>query len=171
MKSARLIGYDYGYNARDMNFFFKFKGLIDGLPGDYFITDVGKQFGKEEYFHRGTGGYSWYNRYWTERTWDEETLKAAGILDNIHEEMKLAREATKTAAVAVTEKMVNVFPECKEVGTSLKAVRVSDHRVIKTLGIVLGAAAIGYGLYCGGKYIYEKIKEKKSKNEDMENKE
>ncbi len=58
-------------------------GYLEGTPGSYSLTDKGKMHGREEDHHAGVGGYSWYNRDWTTRTWDEEILAAlADEMDN-----------------------------------------------------------------------------------------
>ncbi len=68
-----------------MNALLRERGYLDGTPGSYSLTDKGKKYGKEEDHHRGVGGYSWYNRDWTTRTWDEEILTAlAGEMDDDH---------------------------------------------------------------------------------------
>lgn len=71
VKSARILGKDYGLTAQEMNQLLKDQGFLDGNPGEYFVTEKGAPFAKEIDFHRGSGGYAQYNRYWTERTWDE----------------------------------------------------------------------------------------------------
>ena len=75
-KSARLLGYEVGKSPREMNVLLKAHGYLYGEPGAYGLTEKGKQFGQEEDHHRGTGGYSTYNRDWTTTTWDESVLDA-----------------------------------------------------------------------------------------------
>jgi hypothetical protein len=75
-KSARILGAEMGLSAQEMNGLLKQHGYLDGPPGGYSLTEKGAQYGLEEDHHRGPGGYSWYNRDWTTRTWDESVLEA-----------------------------------------------------------------------------------------------
>nr|WP_129591241.1 hypothetical protein [Dietzia sp. oral taxon 368] len=75
-RSAQDIGRGMGKTAREMNALLFEHGYLDGGPGDYGLTDKGKQFGSETYYERGTGGYQSYNRAWTVRTWDESIAEA-----------------------------------------------------------------------------------------------
>lgn len=95
-KSARTLGYDYGLSAQEMNYVLKEKGFLEGDAGDYGVTEQGRPFAEEQDFHRGTGGYAQYNRYWTTRSWDEGI---ADVLDVTDEDKSAAR-----AAVAATRK-------------------------------------------------------------------
>lgn len=70
-KSARILGYEFGRNAQQMNELLKENGYLYGEPGAYGLTEKGEQFGAEQDHHRGTGGYAHYNRDWTTRTWGE----------------------------------------------------------------------------------------------------
>ncbi len=36
-------------------------GYLEGSPGDYSLTEKGKEYGSEQYQHRGNGGYAHYN--------------------------------------------------------------------------------------------------------------
>lgn len=65
-----------GKTAREMNALLLEHGYLDGVPGDYVLTDKGKQYGSESYYERGTGGSQSYNRAWTVRTWDEGITEA-----------------------------------------------------------------------------------------------
>lgn len=55
------------------------EGFLTGQPGDYSLTEKAMNFAKEQDFHRGTGGYSWYNRYWTTRTFDDSIKKLLNV--------------------------------------------------------------------------------------------
>jgi len=93
-KSARILGEDFGLTAQEMNQLLKDQGFLDGDPGAYFLTEKGAEFAKEIDFHRGTGGYAQYNRYWTERTWDESIKD---VLDTSYESRRAARDAVAEA--------------------------------------------------------------------------
>ncbi len=75
-KSAALIGRAIGKTAREFNALLHEHGYLEGGPGDYFLTEKGKEYGAEKYHHRGNGGYSHYNRDWVTRTWDEGIVTA-----------------------------------------------------------------------------------------------
>jgi len=75
-RSAQYIGRGMGKTAREVNALLLEHGYLEGGPGDYGLTDKGKQYGSETYHHRGTGGSQSYNRDWTVRTWDESIAEA-----------------------------------------------------------------------------------------------
>jgi len=56
-----------------MNVILKELGYVEGDPGAYGVTEKGAKYAFEKDHHRGPGGYSWYNRDWTTRTWDNGT--------------------------------------------------------------------------------------------------
>ena len=93
-KSARILGEDLGLNSQEMNQLLKDQGFLEGDPGAYVVTEKGAQFAKETDFHRGPGGYSWYNRDWTQRTWDESIKD---VLDTSPESRQAARDAVAEA--------------------------------------------------------------------------
>ena len=45
-KSARVLGWEFGRNAREMNALLKQQGYLDGEPGAYGLTEKGKQYGR-----------------------------------------------------------------------------------------------------------------------------
>lgn len=75
-KSARVLGWEFRKTAQEMNVLLKEHGYLYGDPGAYGLTEKGEQFAQEQDHHRGTGGYSHYNRYWETRTWAGETAAA-----------------------------------------------------------------------------------------------
>ena len=91
-KSARALGQEYGLTSQEMNYVLKKEGYLSGDAGDYSITEKGAQYAEETDFHRGTGGYAHYNRYWTTRKWDEILKEILNITEEMKEE---AREAVK----------------------------------------------------------------------------
>ena len=97
-KSARILGEAYSLNAQEMNYILNKEGFLDGEPGEYFPSEMGKQYATQKDFHRGTGGYAQYNRYWTTTTWDDS------IEDVLHITPELKAEARK--AVADRRKML-----------------------------------------------------------------
>ena len=75
-KSARVLGWEFGRTAREMNELFNQYGYLEGDPGAYRITEKGQQYAEEQYHFRGTGGYAHYNPHWETRTWNAETAAA-----------------------------------------------------------------------------------------------
>ena len=93
-RSARIMGHDYGLTATEMNFLLKEEGILDGGPGMWTVREKGKQYADEQDHHRGTGGYSWYNRDWETRTWNPSITDELNITN---EKLQQAREATRAA--------------------------------------------------------------------------
>lgn len=93
--SATQIGKLFGLNGQEMNMALKILGYLDGEPGNYALTEKALQYGRESDFHRGTGGSSWYNRYWTQRSYDES------IVEQLREEM--TPEVIRAAVAQVKE--------------------------------------------------------------------
>nr|WP_308545932.1 hypothetical protein [uncultured Lachnoclostridium sp.] len=91
-KSARMLGQEHGLTSQEMNYILKKEGYLEGEAGDYSITEKGAPYAEETDFHRGTGGYAHYNRYWTTRNWDESLTDVLDITEEMKEE---ARETTK----------------------------------------------------------------------------
>lgn len=75
-KSARVLGWEFGRTAREMNELLKLHGYLYGNPGAYGLTEKGQQYAEEKYHSRGTGGYAQYNPSWETRTWNDETAAA-----------------------------------------------------------------------------------------------
>jgi hypothetical protein len=91
-KSATLLGRPYGLTGAEMNYLLKKEGFLYGEPGAYGVTPKGEPYANEKDYHRGTGGYSWYNRYWDTRSWDPR------ILDDIYLSPECRREVQQGAA-------------------------------------------------------------------------
>ena len=70
--SAKRIGEVLGLNAREVNLLLKEKGFLSGKPGDWILTELGKQFGKVIPRDNGWGG--WAKRTWNIMMWDEEIV-------------------------------------------------------------------------------------------------
>ena len=87
-KSARILGEQLNITAEEMNELLKLNGFLEGEPGDYRVTAAGEPYATERYEHRGPGGYAFYNREWTVRTWDDSIMD---VLDTSSEIIKEAR--------------------------------------------------------------------------------
>ncbi len=75
-KSARVLGWEFGLTAREMNELLKKHGYLYGTPGAYGLTEKGQLYAEERYHSRGTGGSAQYNPSWETRTWSGETEAA-----------------------------------------------------------------------------------------------
>lgn len=102
--SARILGQDYGLTAEEMNRVLVKLGFLKGSPGDYSLTEKAMQYAVEKDFHRGTGGYSCYNRYWTTRTFDDSIKEvldvSAELISEVRDEIATARAARYAAQAA-----------------------------------------------------------------------
>ncbi|MDR6574771.1 hypothetical protein J2X60_003437 [Curtobacterium sp. 320] len=96
--SATVLGREFGLSAQEMNFILKEEGFLYGEPSAYGVTEKGAEFASEEDHHRGTGGYSHYNRYWTTRKWDERIADELVIDDERKRELRDAIATSKRAA-------------------------------------------------------------------------
>lgn len=174
--SARILGQDYGLNAQEMNRVLVKEGLLTGQPGDYSLTEKAMNFAKERNFHRGTGGYYWYNRYWTTRIFDDSIKELLNVTPELKEEVRneiatervarcvarakadaefLAKQATENATKEVAEIETGEFiRKCKKAG----AVGL----------IVIGVATVCYGIYEVTPKVKKWWNEKNSKKEDLE---
>ena len=89
-KSARILGKENCLTSQEMNYILKKEGFLSGNTGEYSVTDKGEPFAEEKDFHRGTGGYDHYNRYWSNRTWDESIENELNITDDMKKEARNA---------------------------------------------------------------------------------
>lgn len=163
-KSARILGEDLGLNSQEVNQLLKDQGFLEGDPGAYVVTEKGAPFAKETNFHRGPGGYSCYNRDWTQRTWDESIKD---VLDTSLASRQAARDAVSEArrlkwgAIKAERAEVDasfrssrpdLFPiEKPESGISDSAGSDNGLSGLAVAGIVAGGVAIiagiGYGIH------------------------
>lgn len=161
-KSARILGQEYGMTAEEMNRALVKQGFLEGEPGDYRPTEKALKYVQEKDFHRGTGGYDHYNRYWTTRTFDESIMDELDITPEvkkeIREELSAVRQARRAARSLAEERAERDYLDsmaAKEAAE--KAAQEADIRYeeildrIKTAtGVtvaILGLAALGYSAY------------------------
>lgn len=169
-RSAHILGEDLGLNSQEMNQLLKDQGFLEGDPGAYVVTEKGAQFAKETDFHRGPGGYSWYNRDWTQRTWDESIKD---VLDTSPESRQAARDAVAEARrlkwnaikaeraeadAAFRASRPDLFPvEKAETAISDSTDSEDGLSGLAVAGIIAGGAAllagIGYGVYKAAPHI------------------
>lgn len=75
-KSARVLGWEFGRTAREMNGLLKDHGYLHGDPGAYGLTEKGKQYADEHHHTNGVGGYAQYQVNYETRTWNDGTAAA-----------------------------------------------------------------------------------------------
>lgn len=160
--SARILGQDYGLTAEEMNRVLVKLGFLQGTPGDYSVTQKALQYVVEKDFHRGTGGYASYNRYWTTRTFDDSIKDAldvsADIINEVRDEI-VADRATRYAAQAVARAQANVDFLTKQ--AAQKAAQAEVERAVPEANELLakwknagkisivfgGVILVSYGIY------------------------
>ncbi len=157
--SARLLGKEYGLTAEEMNCVLLKLGFLTGEPGDYSLTEKAMQYAIEKEFHRGTGGYSWYNRYWTTRTYDDSIKEVLNVTDELVCEVRsdlaakrlakaVARAAAKTQAE--TEFLSKQTSDIANMGPALfenNGSSINWKKVAKVGFIAGGVLLAGYGIY------------------------
>lgn len=152
-KSARMLGQEHGLTSQEMNYVLKKEGYLSGDAGDYSVTDKGAPFAEETDFHRGTGGYAHYNRYWTTRNWD----------DSLTDDLDITEEMKEEAREAVKEKRRQNWDEIKEarriaeeefLARNNQVDEVEEEEptkdglnVLGVVAIVSGLLALGFGIY------------------------
>lgn len=160
--SARIFGQEYGLTGEEMNRLLVNQGILTGEPGSYDLTSKGLQYSVTKHFHRGTGGYSRYNRCWITRTYDESIkdildLSAEAIADakKAVADARMARYAAQATARAEANakflakeaaKKAEKLAEEKAVKESLE--RITRYKKIGKIGLAItGVVTVGYGIY------------------------
>jgi hypothetical protein len=151
-KSARILGYDFGLNAQEMNVLLKQEGFLDGEPGAYSVTERGEPYADEQFNYRGTGGSIQYNPTWTTTTWDDSITSELDVTDDkkqqIRQQVADARRAAREPAV---EEEIEPQPEEDSNGRGFDA---------RPLLVVGGVIAAGFGIYKAAPHIKRFINEK-----------
>jgi ribosomal protein L37AE/L43A len=162
-KSARMLGEEYGLTSQEMNYILKEEGYLSGEAGEYTVTDKGAPFAEEKDFHRGTGGYAHYNRYWTTRTWDE----------SIEDELNVTADMKEAARNAVAEARRQHWDNIKKARAEADAAFLErykqndendnasdessdDDSNLLGAGLIIGGLIVlGYGVYKAVPHIVE----------------
>ena len=167
--SATRIGKHFGLNGQEMNAVLCRLGILEGEPGNYALTELGKQFGRYNYFDNGYGGYA--ARAWDTISYDES------IIDWLHQKinidliqealtyLKEHRAAVKAVQIAAQKaNEAELLRKAKEKMAALEeAMRLSKNRKT-TAAIILvsiGVIAVGTGIYFG----VRKYKKRKAEHE------
>lgn len=149
-KSARILGQEYGLTAQEMNFVLKEEGFLDGEPGNYIVTEKGETYAMEEDHHRGTGGYSRYNRDWTTRTWDDEIKNELDITNDRKREI---RQAISEAKQKLREsKDENTTIECVSNNDETTETNSNNDELVWAVGALILAAST-FGIYKAAPYV------------------
>lgn len=149
-KSARILGQEYGLTAQEMNFVLKEEGFLDGEPGNYTVTEKGETYAIEEDHHRGTGGYSWYNRYWTTRTWDDEIKNEMDITNDRKREIRQAISEAKQKLKESEDEDVAI--ECDSNNDETTETNSNNDVLVLAVGALILAAST-YGIYKAAPYV------------------
>ena len=160
--SARVLGQDYGLTAEEMNRVLVKLGFLKGDPGDYSLTEKAIQYAVENNFHRGPGGYDYYNRYWTTRTFDDSIKEVLDISDELISEVRdeittsrAARYAARAAARAQAHEEAlakqaaeKAAHEAAEIAAMKKEELLAKWKKAGKIGLIVGGVlTVGYGVY------------------------
>lgn len=72
MKSAKQLGEILGLGAQTVNRTLKSMGFLDGEPGKYSLTELGKTVGELREKTNGYGGYA--KKDWSFTMWDDSVI-------------------------------------------------------------------------------------------------
>lgn len=90
--SATKLGKMIGLSGEEVNKKLASLGYLKGVPGDWGITEKGKQFGELRYKDNGYGGYA--ARSWSYIVWDDSLASKLGDpkarLKEVNKNRKLA---------------------------------------------------------------------------------
>lgn len=181
--SATRLGQLYGLTAEEMNKVLVKNGILTGEPGNYDVTSKGLPYTTTKNWHRGTGGYSCYNRYWNTRTFDESIKEVLEVTKELVAEVRaeieenkllkaaarkaarekadaefLRREAAKEAAKIAAEK--EALEALKRKENWLKAGKIGL--------VVSGVVITGYGVYKVIPHIKKWWKDREVKDDESE---
>lgn len=160
--SARILGQDYGLTAEEMNRVLVKQGFLQGTPGNYSLTQKALEYAVEKDFHRGTGGYACYNRYWTTRTFDDSIKEALNVSADLINEVRgeiAADRAARYAAQAAARAQANAdfltkqtaekaAQEAAEIATKETEELIAKWKKAGKIGLIAGGVLIvGYGVY------------------------
>lgn len=175
-ESARIMGQKYGMTAQEMNCALKKLGFLKGEPGNYSPTEKAMKYVEETDFHSGCGGYSWYNRYWTTRTFDDSIEDALNITPELKAEIaselsarRLARAAERDAAIAKAEADFWASQATKETAEESFEEKMEDLKKAGMIGLgIATAVGVGYGIYKAVPHVKKWWNDKKKKNIEID---
>ncbi|MFI5820194.1 hypothetical protein ACIA8I_13885 [Streptomyces rishiriensis] len=156
-KSARVLGQSYGLTAQEMNFILKEEGFLDGEPGNYSVTEKGKEYADEQHHSRGTGGYAQYNRAWSTTTWNDEIANELEITDERKREIRQAISDARRKAGESDNVDADAADESD--GTDGDESHDSNGALVAAVGALLLAAS-AYGVYRAVPYVKRFLNDK-----------
>ena len=159
-ESARLLGQRLGLSSQETNHMLKEEGFLEGKPGNYNLTEKGKEFGEYSAHDNGYGGYA--HRSWGFPIWDSD--KVLSSIDTSPEKIEEYRNSYKEAkALARLSK-----PE-PDSTTVIDEPLDNESGSSSSLGvaIALGIAALGLTAIAGLLKVFGKGDN--SEKEDIEN--
>ncbi len=150
-KSARVLGQEFGLTPQEMNFVLKEEGFLDGEPGNYTVTEKGKKYAEEQDHSRGNGGYSWYNRSWTTRTWDDGITDELDITEDRKKEIRQAISIAKQKIKETEDEGTTI--ECDSCSNEEGDTTDDNNDVLVFAIRALLVAVSVYGIYKATPYI------------------
>ena len=179
--SARVLGQDYGLTAEEMNRILVKLGFLQGTPGDYSVTQKALQYAVKKDFHRGTGGYACYNRYWTTRTFDDSIKNVLDVSAELINEVRgeiAADRAARYAAQAAARAQANAEFLAKQAAEKAaqelaernareaEAIIARWKKAGKISLVVGGVIIVGYGIYKISPQVKQWWNDRKKQDED-----
>ncbi len=174
--SATRIGNIFGLNGQEMNAVLCRLGILEGEPGNYALTELGKQFGRYNYYDNGYGGYA--ARAWDTTSYDESIIDwlKEKIRPEIVKEALARLEEHRSAVKAAQIAAQKAFEEEKlrkaaqmQAAIEEAARHSKNIKTVVVIGLVIvTAAAIGTGVYFGIKKHKVRKLEQAEKDRAME---
>lgn len=180
-KSATLLGKEVGLNGQEMNRVLVHYGYLEGEPGKYYPTDKAEPYTSVKEFHRGYGGSPWYNREWSQTSFDEAILDEMVISDElksrVRAEVSENRRDKKEKRDAYSEQYYSALEkqssddnqDAISTFVSEKWGEVVSNWNVKDTAIVVVLVATGVGILKAAKFLKKKWKESNESVADGEN--
>lgn len=137
--TATQLGPIFGRGAAAMNVLLRDHGFLEGSPGAWRLTELGKQFARSHDFDNGYGGYAY--RSWGWLSWSD------GLIDAL----KASIEANPDG-IATT---VDIAGSVPTTGASRHAVGKNQWAMVAALGIVAVATPVA-------KTVWRRISDRRS---------
>ena len=153
--SARLLGKRFGLTAQEMNRVLVKRGILQGTPGNYTLTELGKKYACVRDFHRGCGGYDFYNRYWETISYDESILDILNITDEVRKEA-IAEIMDYRALQRAQRELEFAKDEAEQLAKAQKIIddQIKRNHNLKIAGV---SAAVIIGLAVTGVVVYKVV--------------
>ena len=158
-------------------------GFLEGEPGDYTPTEKAEPYVEEKYYHRGCGGYAFYNRSWTTRTYDPSIIDELNIDDEVIEdvraevrELRTARQAERRKAAEEYDARMQALRDAEiseqvdDVLEYFNPMSVIEDNLLLFVGLC-AIGFIGYKLFAWVKQMQEEKKKEEKKKEEEKKRE